>query len=424
MHTINWGWGWQNWFVDNWFPTYGTPTSTIDGQGRPWEFRSSDTRQLQYKCGVANQLPIGSHDSNVAASCTVQGWAADPDNRSVPLAIKIYADGNPNSVAQGTANQHRDDLASAGVCPSGNCAFFTSLSETSVANGQPHSIRVHALDAQTGQEQPLVGTPKSILCPRLPGIFDITSVESFCPAPSLPLRNVITWEISTNATSYDVLCLSGCNSNNSPLSIITNFGETSFIHRDVSPGVPYLYQVLAKNEFGSTVSSSNGIVGNTTCTVPVNGVCGLANGVSSATPPSSGLCNAGTPTPVSDQGSSWVWQCLGSGEGSNASCSAPKLVNPENNAVCAEPINAPTTVTAGQSFTATVKMRNTGTKVWTNNLDPDLIPNTPHSLGSQSGQDNTRWGTGRVGLPGGASVAPNNSATFSFPATAPTNPSA
>ena len=57
-------------------------------------------------------------------------------------------------------------------------------------------------------------------------------------------------------------------------------------------------------------------------------------------------------------------------------------------------------------------MNNTGTNTWTTDA-------TPHNLGSQNPQDNTRWGFGRVGLPGGTPVALGSSATFSFTATAP-----
>jgi hypothetical protein len=40
-------------------------------------------------------------------------------------------------------------------------------------------------------------------------------------------------------------------------------------------------------------------------------------------------------------------------------------------------------------------------------------------LGSRNSANNTTWGFSRVDLPGGASVAPGESVTFSFNATAP-----
>jgi len=56
-------------------------------------------------------------------------------------------------------------------------------------------------------------------------------------------------------------------------------------------------------------------------------------------------------------------------------------------------------------------MNNNGTKPWTTD-------GTPHNLGSQNPQDNTRWGIGRVGLPF-QPVNPGQNAVFSFNATAP-----
>ena len=58
----------------------------------------------------------------------------------------------------------------------------------------------------------------------------------------------------------------------------------------------------------------------------VNGVCGSANGVGVTSAPSSNLCSAGTATTISGSGP-WSWSCNGSGGGTNASCSAPLKVN-------------------------------------------------------------------------------------------------
>jgi hypothetical protein len=72
-----------------------------------------------------------------------------------------------------------------------------------------------------------------------------------------------------------------------------------------------------------------GTNGGTTasCSAPVqvaavNGVCGSANGVSTKSAPSSGLCSAGNATPVTGSGP-WAWNCQGTSGGTTASCSAP-----------------------------------------------------------------------------------------------------
>jgi hypothetical protein len=81
-----------------------------------------------------------------------------------------------------------------------------------------------------------------------------------------------------------------------------------------------------------------------------------------------------------------------------------------NGAACIN-VDAPSTVTPGQSFTAKVNMSNNGTKPWTGS----------YRLGSQNPQDNTTWGMNRVYLPGHW-VYPGGSALFSLNATAPTTP--
>ena len=58
----------------------------------------------------------------------------------------------------------------------------------------------------------------------------------------------------------------------------------------------------------------------------------------------------------------------------------------------------------GEQLNAMVKVRNVGSTTWT--------PAGGYKLGSQSPQDNTRWGTNRVNLPAGAQVPPGG--TFDF----------
>jgi uncharacterized membrane protein len=65
-------------------------------------------------------------------------------------------------------------------------------------------------------------------------------------------------------------------------------------------------------------------------------------------------------------------------------------------------------MTAGQSYSVSVTMQNTGTTTWAAGS---------YQLGSQNPQDNTTWGLNRVSLAG--SVAPGASATFTFNVTAP-----
>ncbi len=58
---------------------------------------------------------------------------------------------------------------------------------------------------------------------------------------------------------------------------------------------------------------------------PQVGRCGSANGVPTATKPSSNLCASGTYVGDTSAGP-WTWTCKGTGNGHSASCSAPLLV--------------------------------------------------------------------------------------------------
>jgi uncharacterized membrane protein len=68
----------------------------------------------------------------------------------------------------------------------------------------------------------------------------------------------------------------------------------------------------------------------------------------------------------------------------------------------------PTTMTAGQTYSVGVTMRNSGTTTWNT---------SNYKLGSQNPQDNSTWGLNRVNLP--SSVAPGGQVTFTFTVTAP-----
>ena len=70
---------------------------------------------------------------------------------------------------------------------------------------------------------------------------------------------------------------------------------------------------------GSTSSSgsSGGIVTS-------DGVCGPANQTTVSSAPTTGLCSAGTPTAVTVDGNSYIWQCIGTNGGDADGCLATK----------------------------------------------------------------------------------------------------
>jgi hypothetical protein len=68
--------------------------------------------------------------------------------------------------------------------------------------------------------------------------------------------------------------------------------------------------------------------------------------------------------------------------------------------------SVPSSMVAGQVYSVSVTMKNTGTSTWT------AVDN--YRLGSQNPQDNGNWGAGRVYLSVGESIPPGQSKTFSF----------
>ncbi len=74
---------------------------------------------------------------------------------------------------------------------------------------------------------------------------------------------------------------------------------------------------------------------------------------------------------------------------------------PINNSTCST-VTVPATMTAGGTYTATISFYNNGGTTW---------DTTNYKMGSQGPQDNTVWGTNRLGL--ASNVAPGGYATLS-----------
>ena len=114
---------------------------------------------------VLNTLPTGNHDQSSGNqnqfSCLAEGWATDPDDRSIDLNVRILSDGV--EVAQTVAGVFRQDLADAGVCTDGTCSFSVNLWGL-ISPDTDHWITEQAQDAQTGEWVNLFDTPKMLNC--------------------------------------------------------------------------------------------------------------------------------------------------------------------------------------------------------------------------------------------------------------------
>ena len=94
--------------------------------------------------------------------------------------------------------------------------------------------------------------------------------------------------------------------------------------------------------------------------------------------------------------------------------SLPTLISRDGNVFAEEGINdaafvsqsVPATMTAGQSYMVTIKMRNIGTSTWSRG--------SGYKLGSKNPTFNMTWGINRVSLPMGSAITPGKEVVFSF----------
>ena len=114
---------------------------------------------------IINTLPEGFHDNFEGLQnqffCRADGWAADPDDRSIDLNIRIFADGI--EVAQTITDTFRPDLEDAEVCVDGTCSFSVDLWGL-ISPATDHLILAQAQDAQTGEWVDLYNTPRTLNC--------------------------------------------------------------------------------------------------------------------------------------------------------------------------------------------------------------------------------------------------------------------
>jgi len=164
---------------------------------------------------------------------------------------------------------------------------------------------------------------------------------TFSTAPSTNLCSLGTaTSVTTNATTYTWSCTgsgggttASCSSNRLINGVCGSSNGGTFSTAPTT-NLCSAGNASAVSGTGPWTWNCNGINGgtNASCSAnlsSVNGACGTANThgypATSEIDTAAERCTTGTFTSFTDAGSSWTWSCTGSGGGSTASCSAPKV---------------------------------------------------------------------------------------------------
>ncbi len=188
-----------------------------------------------------------------------------------------------------------------------------------------------------------------------------------------------------------------------------------------STGDVVAYQIKVKNTGNANANNVTVTDNGTSGTLYVGGSLQVSNGGTGTGIP--GTINLGTLTPGQEvtitytsgvTGGAGTYTNTATAQATSVapvSSTASVIVSPvnTNNAECIEVTLSPASpFRPNQGFIGTIRVRNTGNTTWAAGT---------YALGSQSPQDNTTWGTARIGL--ASSVAPGSEATFTLSTQAP-----
>ncbi|MEQ1593959.1 MAG: hypothetical protein ABL985_02570 [Casimicrobium sp.] len=116
--------------------------------------------------------------------------------------------------------------------------------------------------------------------------------------------------------------------------------------------------IAADKAGDASFNSAPQVTQSITLVVPINGVCGTANGAATLIAPTANLCATGTASAVATSTNEFTWACAGQNTGTTASCVAPRqyvvTASPGANGAltCTSPVNGGAT----SSCTATPNM--------------------------------------------------------------------
>lgn len=162
----------------------------------------------------------GYFDGVTPATCSVYGWAYDPDNTNQAISVHIYRDnraGVGTFVASCTANQARADVNTVAKVP-GNHGFNCVLPNTYRGTGD-HTLYIHAIDIN--------GTPNNLL--------QTNAKVMGCTPPPAPDVSVQNFMIARACGVNDMAVNDTCPQTNISF-VVSNTGNKTI---PVGTAVPY-----------------------------------------------------------------------------------------------------------------------------------------------------------------------------------------
>lgn len=329
------------WSPPNTYGGYGAATFGCEPGSKPllgYNIRINSTDDYNtewYACSSATTVPVvltnNASCSGITAPSTVtagQSFSASVtmtnSGGTTWLASSAYSLGAADAQSPPYTSiwgSTRTNLPSS-VSPGGNVTFNRTFNAPAVSGNYSFSWRM----VQDGVEwfgatcsQNITVTAAALPVPPAPPAFSAS-----CSGTSIS-----TGSFSTPSATYYAFRLDDYGVGPYPEIINDNYTSTFYLGTGIA-GHTYDIWVHACNSSGcSGATHSNGTTNGQSFSCPstssaVNGFCGSANGGTTSSAPTSGLCSSGTANPSTPNliGSTYSWQCLGSGGGSDANCSS------------------------------------------------------------------------------------------------------
>lgn len=184
------------------------------------------------------QPATGNFDSADASTCSVVGWAYDPDASGNSINVHIYRDQSASAggtyVATCAANQFRSDVNTArGI--SGNHGFNCQLPSSYRGTGA-HNLYIHAIDVNGTPNNVIGGSPRSLSCSAIPATASISGNGCEIALGASTCQGSVTWDIdgadapSVRNTTTNTTYSTAASGNNAPATL--TYGTNVVVARD------------------------------------------------------------------------------------------------------------------------------------------------------------------------------------------------